>query len=340
MSVKTKEYNEPSIEIGGYFGLDLPDYGDLYPDAIKFQSARAAIRAVLECTGLKRVMIPAYICDSVIKAAVDAGLKVETYNLDKLLFPKILPHKLPNQCAVIYVNYFGLCQQNISRLLKEIPCNRLIIDNTLALFAQHTAALATVYSPRKFVGLPDGGLLMVSPSLKITPPAEEDQGSFKRMRFLLTRMAYSAREGYEDFNKARDSLSDTYPLAMSRLTQRLMKSIRWDHVIKRRRENFKVMEQIMHPINEMHWTLGKNDVPLCYPLTFSRCEINKLKKELAARNVFIPTYWPGAIPRAKVNTIEDSLVNKTLFLPIDQRLECDQVKEVGKLVLKLICKPT
>ena len=108
---------ESLTEIGGYFGLDLPNYGDLYPDAIKFQSARAAIRAVLECNGITRVMMPAYICDSIIKAAVDAGVEVETYDLDEYLYPKNLPCKLPDHCAFIYVNYFGLSQQNINRLI-------------------------------------------------------------------------------------------------------------------------------------------------------------------------------------------------------------------------------
>lgn len=340
LNVTTKEYTEPLTEIGGYFGLDLPNYGDLYPDAIKFQSGRAAIRAVLECNGITRVMMPAYICDSIIKSAVDAGVEVEIYDLDELLYPKNLPRVLPDQCAFIYVNYFGLCQQNISQLLDELPGDRLIIDNSHALFATHSDALATIYSPRKFVGLPDGGLLRASPLLRITPPMEEDRESFERMRYLLTRMAYSAREGYADFEKARNSLRDTSPLAMSRLTQRLMKSIRWDQVIERRRENYTVMARMMDAINDTHWTLGENDVPLCYPLTLRGCEINKTKIELAALNVFTATYWPDALPRIKANTIEAALINETLFLPIDQRLEYAQVEAVGKLVLKLTGKST
>ncbi len=340
MNVTTKEYTESLTEIGGYFGLDLPDYGDLYTDAIKFQSARAAIRAVLECNGITHVMMPAYICDSIIKSAVDAGVEVETYDLDESLYPKNLPRTLPDRCAVIYVNYFGLCQQNISRLLEEIPGDRLIIDNSQALFALRAEVLAAVYSPRKFVGLPDGGLLIASASLRIKPPTEEDQGSFERMRYLLIRAAYSAREGYADFDKARNSLRDLPPLAMSRLTQRLMRSIRWDQVSGRRRENYAVMARMMDAVNEMRWSLGKSDVPLCYPLTLMGCDISKTRAELAALNVFTATYWPDALPRIKPNTIEAALVYKTLFLPIDQRLEPAQVEAVGKLVRKLTGKPT
>jgi hypothetical protein len=329
---------ESLVEMGGYFGLDLPNYGDLYPDTIKFQSGRAAIRAVLECNGITHVMMPAYICNSIIKAAVDAGLAVEIYDLDELLYPKNLPCLLPDQCVFIYVNYFGLCQKNINRLLEVISGDRLIIDNSHALFAPHTDVLATIYSPRKFVGLPDGGLLKASPLLRITPPTEEDRGSFERIKYLLTRMAYSAREGYVDFEKARNSLSDTMPLSMSRLTQRLMKSIRWDHVIKRRRKNYAAMAKMMGAINDMHWSLGVDDVPLCYPLTLRGCEINKIKNELTARHIFIATYWVDALPRIKAKSIEAEFISETLFLPIDQRLDSTQIDMIGRLVLELLGK--
>lgn len=331
-----KEHVGSLTEIGGYFELDLPNHGELYPDAIKFQSARAAVRAVLECNGIKHVMLPAYICSSIIKSAVDAGVEVETYDLDESLYPKNLPSKLPDQCAFIYVNYFGLCQQNVNRLLKVIPSDRLIIDNSHALFAAHTDVLAAIYSPRKFVGLPDGGLLRASPSLRIASPMQEDQGSFDRMRYLLIRMAYSAREGYTDFEKARNSLSDNSPLAMSRLTQRLMKSIRWDQVIKRRKENYWVMAKMMDAINDMHWTTAEDAVPLCYPLTLRGCDMGKIKAELIAHNIFVATYWPDASPRIKADSMEASLINETLFLPIDQRMECAQVDSVGRLVIKII----
>lgn len=329
------QHTESSADIGGYFGFDLPNFGDLYPDAIKLQSARAAVRAVLECNGITRVMMPAYICDSIIKAAVDAGVTVETYCLDESLYPIDLPNLLPHECAFIYVNYFGLCQKNVARLQERIPSSRLIIDNSQALFAAHGDALASVYSPRKFVGLPDGGLLMASPSLRITPPAEEDFQSIERMRYLLIRAAHSAREGYADFQKARNSLNDNSPKGMSRLTRYLIKSIQWDEVVKRRRENYSLMAQMMDAVNHMRWTLGDNDVPLCYPLTLRGCRIEEIKAELLARNIFVATYWLDALPRVKANSSEAMLIKETLFLPIDQRLDRAQVESVGSLVLKL-----
>jgi hypothetical protein len=234
----------------------------------------------------------------------------------------------------LYVNYFGLCAKNIAKLLKVIPSQRLIIDNSQALFAPHEEVLATIYSPRKFVGVPDGGLLKISPSLNFTPPALEDNASIGRLKPLLIRMAYSAREGYSDFQKIPISLQDTTPLAMSRLTQRLMRSISWQQVAQRRRENFLVIAKKLDAVNEVQWELGEQDVPMCYPLVLNR-ELGKIKMVFAAQNIFIPIYWQDALPRVAPDSIEARYIHQTLFLPIDQRLDSAQIEKVTSLIIEL-----
>lgn len=83
--------------------------------------------------------------------------------------------------------------------------------------------MADTYSSRKHVGLPDGGLAMGrNPPPE---PAQEDQNSIRKLDHLFKRYAYSARDGYSDFNRARLSLSDMTPLRMSRLTQRMLSRI-------------------------------------------------------------------------------------------------------------------
>ena len=321
-------------EIGGYFELDLPCHPDLHPDAMHFQSGRAAIRAVIEHAGIRRVWLPSYVCNSVISAVSDSGAAAEHYALDETLYPKDLPRALPERSAVLYVDYFGLCRNNVDRLLAEYPAERLIIDNSQALFAPHRDVLATVYSPRKFAGVPDGGLLKTS-GIKPVEPAEEDSGSFERMRSLLLRMAYSAREGYADFQQIGVSLRDTQPKRMSRLTQRLMKSIQWDEVAQCRRENFSVLARKLDAINERRWLPGEHDVPMCYPLTLSNRDIGRIRSVLAGENVFVPVYWQDAVPRIKQGTIEASLIEQTLFLPCDQRMDAGQSAMLGTRVLGL-----
>lgn len=312
-----KSLHEPNVEIGGYFGLDLPDYGNQFVNAIKFQSCRAALRAALESANIKRVLLPAYICDSVIQAVTDAGAYVQTYELDDSLYPASLPNLSFDSYALLYVNYFGLCQENVDRLHKGIPEKHLIIDNSQALFAPPTSALATVYSPRKFVGVPDGGLLVTS-GLGVIEPESEDAGSIDRMRHLHLRMAYSAQDGYQAFLEAENTLGNTEPLRMSRLTKRILTSIDLEAVKRCRRENYLALATRLDKYNRHKWVLGSESVPLCYPLLVD-ANVENLKTKLAKKGIYIPTYWTESKGRVQLGSIGQRLINCCLAVPCDQR---------------------
>jgi len=321
---------KPGAEIGGYFGLDLPYHGNAFPDTIKFQSGRAALRAALVSAGIKHVMLPAYICDSVIQAVVDAGAVVETYRLDNSLYPIDFPNSLPDKSALLYVNYFGLCETNVTRLLEKIPGNQLLIDNSQALYSLPANVLATIYSPRKFVGVPDGGLLVAS-GIKVNVPEYEDTGTLTRVKHLLLRMAYTAQDGYPEYLKSEKALNDTTPLKMSRLSKRILNSIDMVAVKSQRRENYLMLAARLDGFNLRKWELGSEAVPLCYPLVVG-WDVERLKKSLVEKGIYIPTYWPEVKPRA-IDGIEHHLINFCLAVPCDQRYSLDQMSYLADEII-------
>lgn len=316
-------------EIGGYFGLSLPNHGDPFPNTLKFQSGRAALRAVLECAGIRRVFLPLYICDAVVQAVVDSGAVVEPYILDDSLYPKYLPNPLPEECVVLYVNYFGLCSKNIGRLLQVIHKNQLIIDNSQALFAEPGNAIASIYSIRKFIGVPDGGLLASTTDIDMYIPENEDTGSLERMNALLLRTAYSARAGYSSYVESEKTLNNTKPLKMSRLTSRLMASFDMNVVKRKRRENFLELSEQLDNINEHKWLIESDTVPLCYPLLVDM-NISRLKEQLIDKGIFIPTYWPEIKSRVAPNSLEYRLSHCCLFVPCDQRYSTSHMKALAR----------
>ena len=324
-------------EFGGYFGLDLPDHGDAFPGMLPFQSARAALRAIFATNRISQVWIPAYVCDSVFASAEEAGVKYVMYHLDDDLYPIDLPANIPQGNALLYVNYFGLKQDIVHRLLQDYPADRIIVDNSQALFASPTAALASVYSPRKFAGLPDGGLLACSADLGIRLPDREDEGSFERMRFMMLRTAHSAREGYPAFNVARQSLRGLPPLSMSRMTRRLMRSIDWPALASARKRNFAIMHDQLRAYNQMTWRTDAESVPLCYPLMLTaNMDTVRLRNSLADENIFVPVYWPDALERAPASGITTRLLHQTLFLPIDQRIGAEECAAIARRIGELL----
>lgn len=51
----------------------------------------------------------------------------------------------------------------------------LIVDNALALYSPARSGVASLYSPRKFSGLPDGGIAVMDAERSLPEPEERDE---------------------------------------------------------------------------------------------------------------------------------------------------------------------
>lgn len=322
--------NDLDGEFGGYFELSLPDYGDPYPTPyIKYQSARAALRAAIEASNLTHVKLPSYVCDAVIQAAIDSGRTISFYDLNAELLPDLV-EDLSENTWLLYVNYFGLCDNQIRSLLRRYPGKRLLIDNTQAFFSCPIRQCVTIYSPRKFVGLPDGGVLHAA-HLDVRKPSLEDEGSMERIAHLIIRASEGARAGYSSFLTASRSLENTTPLMMSKVTRRLLSSIDLNVVRERRRANFKLLSEAFDTVNELSWHLDDEAVPLCYPLVLNK-DTAPIRNRLADLNIFVPTYWEDARHRIRSDGVEAALLHRCLAIPCDQRYSEQQIVEMIKII--------
>lgn len=306
--------------IGGYFGLERAGSGARLPhDASHgFQSARAAFLALLEAGQPSRVWIPWYLCDSMREPLRQANIAWSTYALTAEFNIAGQVDLKPGQW-LLHVNYFGLCDNVQQRILGVYPADQLVFDNAQALFCPPTRCLATLYSPRKFLGVPDGGILVCN-GLTIAdyPP---DLGSGSRLAHLLLRDDLGAEAGYADFARAEHSLCNQLPRTMSRLTRRLLDGLPYREIMARRRANFQVVARHLDPHNQLRWTLGPESVPLCYP--FLPVE-PALRDELIRARIFVPRYWPELIDdRTCASPAERRWVDELLPLPIDQRYDGD-----------------
>jgi hypothetical protein len=313
--------------IGGYFELELPlDRFICYPNAIKYQSARAAFAALLKFCSPTRVWLPAYICNSMIAPIIEAKIEYNFYHLDiELKIAETVPLKKGE--LLLYVNYFGLCGRYVQQLLELFPRDQLVLDFSQAFFEAPPEVLATIYSPRKFFGLPDGGLLVSS--CQITPPEAEDHNSLSRFNHLLMRIAEGPEAGYIDFQQAEFSLHDCTPMQMSKLTQKILNSINFDSVKKKRIENFDYLHKKLGKRNSAKLCLDKPSIgPLCYPFISSNPNI---RRKLINSRVFIPTYWPEALERVDMRWAS-FMIEKCLPLPVDQRYCPDMLEKIVSII--------
>lgn len=307
--------------IGGYFELELPPgHGELYPNALRFQSARAAFLALLNAGRPQRIWMPWYNCETMLEPPCMAGIPVRRYRINRQL--EIAEEfELGENDWLLCVNYFGICDDLIEKIIARFPRERVIVDNSQALFSPPLDCLATLYSPRKFFGIPDGGYLITD--LSVTEPDEQDHGSIQRFEPLLTRIDRGAEAGYEGIRAARATLRGQTPRRMSALTQHLLAHIDYSSASVRRKHNFARYQERLGAVNQFSLSEQITNAPLCYPFWNSRTD---LQAKLAAKRIFAAKYWPNV--RGSSGTIDDleyRLANECLALPCDQRYGDDEI---------------
>lgn len=232
------------------------------------------------------------------------------------------------QDLVVLIDYFGVCGSTVDEAAALFGAHRVIIDASQALFRRKRDELAVFYSPRKFVGIPDGGLLDTDSSIPL--PERVDTGSTGRARHLLMRAGGFIEEGYPEFRTAEASLEGLPPMAMSQLTSRLLDSIDFTRIRQRRRANYAALAERISGLAEFIFPLTETVVPLCLPLV--GVDARPLRDRLAQREIFTPRYWPGIEGIRHLNSWERVLCDHTLYLPCDQRYRPDDMERLADVV--------
>lgn len=305
--------------IGGYFGLEPPAQAKLpHAPAVYLQSARAALHALLEYLQPRRLWLPLYVCGVVPDVAKSLGVECAHYRLDEQLRPDPLP-ELEDGDFLLVVDFFGLHRDAVEWVQAQVDPAQLIVDNAQSLYAPPAVAAGTIYSPRKFLAVPDGGILVSSHA--VSSPAEVDTHSSMRIEPMQLRSMGRVAEGYAAFQQAEQSLADSRPLQMSGLTQCLLAAQDHAQVRSQRRSNYASLLQALGSASGLRArvpTLPADAVPLCCPV-MAPVAVAAVRAALAEEGIFLPRYWPDVPAPQAAESVESQLLEHCLFLPVDQR---------------------
>lgn len=312
---------------GGYFPLELPASGThYYPGARAYRSARSALYHLLITLQPSRLWLPHLICQSVIDAVKKSGVEIAWYQLDENYFPRLTQPFAADDC-LLYVDYLGHCREQKQRLLETFPAKKVIFDHSQAFFEHTQPALANLYSPRKFFGIPDGGLLHTI--LDMPVPDAQDRGSLSHVTHLLLQHEYDTRAGYGAFQEAESALEDITASRMSALTEKILHSVDYLRVKQSRERNYRLLRQRLDEINAFRFTQETVTGPFCYPLFFPA---RKLHQALISRGVFVATYWREVLERVAPLSVEANFVNYMVPLPCDQRYSEEDMEQLSEIV--------
>lgn len=312
--------------IGGYFSIELSLCEEYHADAIRLNTGRNCLEYIVRARGYNKVYVPYYTCEAVMEPINKLGISYEYYNID-VCFEIRDRFTLKANEALLYTNYFGLKQRYVEQLADYFG-SRLIVDNTQAFYAKPIQGIDTFYTCRKFFGVADGAYLYTD---KLLDDEFEQDESYDRMAHLLKRIDLSAEHGFADFRKVDDGLDNQPIRKMSKLTQRIMQSIDYEAVAKKRRENYLILYEVLGKENNLSLPLDEGVVPMVYPFLAS---VKGLREKLIENKVFVARYWPNVLEWTTKDDIEFFLAYQMQPLPIDQRYGERDMKYIIDIINK------
>lgn len=316
-------------EIGGYLELEIFKCGEYHVNAFKLNSVRNAVSLIMHEREYHKLWIPYYLCSSVRKMLECNQFEFGYYSIDEELLP-VFERKLSDGEAILIVNFFGQLDNKIIQELKGRYQN-IIVDNTHAFFQQPQENVDTVYTCRKYFGVPDGAYAYVTGGSRRYGELATDQ-SYMRMGHILGRFENPASNFYKVFSENDHLLEQVPVLKMSRLTENLLNAINYEEVQRKRKNNFEVLEKHLAAINLM--CVRNHGGCYMYPLLLKNGR--SVKQELIRRQIYVPTLWPNVLEEVEPGKWEYFLADNLVLLPIDQRYseaDMEYILEILKQIL-------
>ena len=307
-------------EIGGYLELERFTGPMLHEKALALSSGRACLSYLIEQRKIRKIALPDFNCDIVEAVCRAHEVKIRFYPVGADLRPKTLQTEEDEWFYL--VNFYGqLSADELQRVAARVP--RLIVDNAQAYFDLPLKAVDTLYTCRKFLGVPDGGFLYTEAPEK-TLPADESR---ERMGFVLGRFERPAGEYFAAAAQNNDDLS-IEPKSMSELTKNLLHAVDYDRVKTKRTENFRLLHEGLGSVNclNLRVTEGAYAYPLMLP------EGQKIRKKLIEQKIFVPMLWPNVPEQQPADSEACKLAEQVLPLPCDQRYGAEEMAFIIKAV--------
>ena len=313
-------------EIGGYFGFEKFEGREYYGELIALNSARNALLYLIKARKIKKLYIPYFMCDSVSNLCDRCSCEYEYYHIDRKFRPIFSGELSPDEYLYI-VNYYGQLKKEEIKSFKSKYVN-IILDNVQAFFQIPIEGIDTIYSCRKFFGVPDGAYLSTDARIDCEVPRGY---AGDHMTHLLGRFEYNASAYYSVF-KEEEMRFETLELAeMSKISKNILSAVSYDEVIDKRNRNYKFLDSALKDRNLLNFDF--NEGPYSYPFyTENGIEI---KRKLAEKKIFIPTLWPNVLDFEGCDW-EKSLAQNILPLPIDQRYGSEDMNFMLNEVIKCI----
>lgn len=318
--------------------------------AMCLRSGRDALKAVAREFEPTSVLIPALACDSMILPFEMYGHKVKYYKLEKNYSINLesLYNIIPNEVKIVlflYMDYFGnkaIEDAELEKLKALYPYLVFIEDRTHNLLAKGRYTFKpdfTVASLRKWIDIPDGGLLWTD--MKLNEREYSENMTFSETRLRAQCMRYEFLQSGDELIKAEyrkvfSTVTDMIdeekmPGLMSQYAYERVHRVNLEEVNEKRRRNAQVLIDELKGFSFVQDKTGLGDVYVA--VLIENRDI--VQKKLASMGIFCTIIWPLNDEQRATCEVAKYTEEHMLTIYCDQRYSDEDMKFIASCIRRV-----
>ena len=329
---------------GGMFGAaDMTDNGLQAPHfmsepCLKLLNGRSAIKLAYEHLAPGKIWMPSFLCHTMLDA-LPSDSTIEFYPINTSLHVQDLEwiESVNENDLVLFIDYFGFnLNEDALKEVKKIGAF-VLQDAAQALLSTFDRGYAdfVMYSPRKTLGVPDGGILKSKCDISF------DDGKLNEPPSQYVIAVYKAffERGYYDrsgagswfsYYKEAEGLNPSGAYEMTDLAQALLdRGFDYERIALQRRTNYKKLLSGLSRVAIIK-ELPDDVVPLGCPIMVSGRD--RLLSKLHEHQFYCPVHWPlkNVVPARYEGAHE--LADNALTVLCDQRLSASAIDKMVQII--------
>lgn len=320
--------------------------------AMCFRSGRDALKAIAREYEPTIALLPALACDSMVLPFEMYGHIIRYYKLkpDYSINFETLYTAVSNagkDALFLYMDYFGnsaISDNELDKLRKRFPDLTFIEDRTHNLLAQRERKFEPdfiIASLRKWINIPDGGLLWAKEELKNCNFSTDTSFSEKRHEAQCMMYEY-LRTGHQDTKKNYRNIfsrvsriidTDIEPGLMSAYAYEIAKGADLPDIKAHRNENVATLVDELRKGGIMLIKMPQGVSDLYVPILVEKRD--DLQRKLSLIGIFCTVIWPLSEEQKEACQVAKYTQEHMLAIYCDQRYTKEDMKYIASNIVRL-----